>query len=404
MKMALIGSSGFAEMYYYRALRDNIPEGLDQLCGIIDPFVEQSPFLDEYRRRHIPLYHSLTEFYAQDTCDLLFIASPTRFHKEQILEAFAHGTTVLCEKPLTATLQEAEELQQLIAGREERLGVGFQWSFTKGMRRIKQDSLSGLLGKPVYLKSHISWPRPDSYYTESTWHGHLKAENGRWILDSISANAVAHYLHNIFFVLGDSEDHALMPDYIEGSIYRGKPFIESFDSCFYHGGFANGAEFFFTATHAAEKKTNPRFEYRFTNGTVFFDQDQSDECYAILKNGNRISYGKPQVKEPEGLEKIRCMMDVAKGLRKPPCMLHTILPHLKVSNAVLDHMPIQDFPDNMRIVQNDPAAVWIDNLWEMTEQCYQREKLPDEIGFSWASPSTYIDLKDYHTFNGQLLG
>ena len=48
MKIALVGSSGFAEMYYYRSFRDHLPGCMEQLCGIIDPNTVNAPAYQEY--------------------------------------------------------------------------------------------------------------------------------------------------------------------------------------------------------------------------------------------------------------------------------------------------------------------------------------------------------------------
>ena len=47
------------------------------------------------------------------------------------------------------------------------------------------------------------WPRDERYYSRNGWAGVKRTNDGTWILDSPTNNACAHFLHNMFYVLGD---------------------------------------------------------------------------------------------------------------------------------------------------------------------------------------------------------
>ena len=89
--------------------------------------------------------------------------------------------------------------------------VGFQWSFSKAIQNLKKDILNGRWGTAKRLKTLIAWPRTHDYYQRNSWVGALKNDQGAWILDSPVSNATAHFLHNCWYILGDSPDSVPFP-------------------------------------------------------------------------------------------------------------------------------------------------------------------------------------------------
>ncbi len=69
----------------------------------------------EYAARHGAEYTftSLEEMAASDVIDMVYIASPNRFHIDQAKVFLSHGKHVLCEKPLTAHPEELDEIYAL---------------------------------------------------------------------------------------------------------------------------------------------------------------------------------------------------------------------------------------------------------------------------------------------------
>ncbi|MEK4370181.1 Gfo/Idh/MocA family protein [Paenibacillus sp. FSL R5-0473] len=56
------------------------------------------------------IYTDLESLFSDTNVDLVYIASPNSMHYEQAYQALQHGKHVVCEKPFTSTLQEAETL------------------------------------------------------------------------------------------------------------------------------------------------------------------------------------------------------------------------------------------------------------------------------------------------------
>ena len=94
--------------------------------------------------------------------------------------AFAAGKHVLCEKPLEASLDRAEQL--IAAGRDagRKLGIVLQARFRTGSRRLKQVLDEGLLGEVQAASMNVPWWRPQAYY-DQPGRG-VKARDGGGVL------------------------------------------------------------------------------------------------------------------------------------------------------------------------------------------------------------------------------
>lgn len=63
------------------------------------------------------VYTSVEELAADSAVEAVYVASPNRFHYEQSKLLLNAGKHVLCEKPITVSPEECEELQQLAAAK-----------------------------------------------------------------------------------------------------------------------------------------------------------------------------------------------------------------------------------------------------------------------------------------------
>ncbi len=384
VSIVLSGAGGYGA-YYLKLLSEYVEKSRFRLVGIVDPFVKEvdSPWV---QREKISLYSSLEEFYAHNQADLAIISSPIPFHKEQCILAMSKGSHVLCEKPLTVTVKDAMELKQAADRYGKQLGVGFQWSFCTPIRSLKQDILAGKFGKPLLLKTLVSWKRYDDYYYNSPWKGRIHDLDGNLIQDSVATNATAHYLHNLFFIMGDSINKSAMPDTVSYSIYRAKE-IESFDTCFAKGVFANGGKFLYIATHSGDQEINPKFQYQFEKAVITMEKpDDTPHILVKFSDGSQVDYGTPQSHDSNA-KKITAMLDIAEGKKTSvSCGVETILPHLAVCTGFFQESAIHQFPMSRIYRENNPSGTFVHGLTEDCLNCYQKGLLPYEASISWSSP------------------
>jgi predicted dehydrogenase len=111
--------------------------------------------LGEVRLRY-PAVDTTTEYgrvLENPGVDAVAIATPVRTHYAFARQALEHGKHVLVEKPLAASVAEAEALVALAAQRDLRLMVNHTFIYTGAVRKMREIVESGALGDLYYLDS-----------------------------------------------------------------------------------------------------------------------------------------------------------------------------------------------------------------------------------------------------------
>jgi predicted dehydrogenase len=85
--------------------------------------------------------------------DAVVIATPVKTHYEFARKAMEHGKHVLVEKPIAASVAEAESLLDVAAKRNVRLMVDHTFVYTGAVRKMKELVDGGELGDLNYLDS-----------------------------------------------------------------------------------------------------------------------------------------------------------------------------------------------------------------------------------------------------------
>lgn len=141
LRVALTGA-GMISWHHLVAWR-NLGQRV-QLVGICDPHTQNAQKRAE--EFGIPrIYQDTTAMLADIAIDALDVASPRQTHAAHVEAAAAKGIDVLCQKPLTPTLPEAEGLIRRIAGKN-RLMVHENWRFRPWYRELRRWIAQGELG------------------------------------------------------------------------------------------------------------------------------------------------------------------------------------------------------------------------------------------------------------------
>jgi predicted dehydrogenase len=226
--MVAIGGYGF---HYLKDLLENHDPERCRLAGVVDPSARQSLLWPVVHRLGIPVCASIDEFYdGGNRADLAVVSSPIHCHVPQSLAALEHGSAVLCDKPVSATVQECRELVDAGTRTGRWVMVGYQWSYSQAIQALKKDMRAGLFGKPLRAMALCCWPRDMSYYRRNDWAGRLRhAGSDRWVLDGPANNAMAHFLHNLLYLLGPEPHLSARPGTVQAEMYRAYP-IEASDT------------------------------------------------------------------------------------------------------------------------------------------------------------------------------
>ena len=369
VSVLLVGIGGYGGRYA-DALLDRGEENGISLAGVVDLTPEKYGRIEELRAGKIPLHGKMEDFYARKRANLAVIATPIQFHAAQACLALDHGSHVLCEKPLSATIQEALGL----AEHRDRAGrfaaIGYQWSFGPAIQALKRDIMAGRFGRAKRLKTLVLWPRSTRYFGRS-WAGKKRDREGRWILDSIANNAAAHFLHNMFYVLGGCLDRSAGLRQVTAELYRANA-IENFDTAAIRAITSEGVETLFLATHATPTTVGPNLCYEFERATILYESESSggpSELRALLSDGTCHVYGDPT---PDHAVKLWTCLEAVRGQADIPCGIEAAIAQTVCVNAAQESRPaIVDFPGNCcasalipgRARKSSTWTAWRKSLW-----------------------------------------
>jgi predicted dehydrogenase len=395
LALAMVGLGGYGNGYV-AALLDGQDRADVRLVAGVDPAPASCNRLGELRARQIPIYSSLDAFFKQATADLVVICSPIQYHASQTCLALNHGVHVLCEKPLCATLDDANEMRAARDRAGKLVAIGYQWSFSQAIHDLKADILSGTLGRARRLKCITLWPRDESYYTRNRWAGAKQDAHGQWVLDSPVNNACAHQLHNMLYVLGPQTDRSAKPARLSAELYRANN-IGNYDTAAIRCFTSDGVEVMFITSHATSSSRGPIFAYEFEHATVHFHDGPTAPIVAKFNDGRERSYGTPM--EPRDHKLSLTLKDIRRGT-PTPCGIEAAASHTQCVWAAQQSMPeITPFPQDQVRISGEPGRrkTTVEGLTDTLVRCYDEWKLPSEIGVSWGRAGSEIHI------NGTLL-
>lgn len=158
-----------------------------KLIAVVDPLMERR--LEAAGEFKVAACYATTEeMYAAQKPDLVVIASPTAFHKFQILEAFNHGCDVFCDKPLALSLQDTDEIIAAMNKSGRKLMVYQPHRATSETASVKWILESGWLGEIYMVKHAIS-----NFDRRSDWQAFRK--NGGGMLNNYGAHYIDQFLY-----------------------------------------------------------------------------------------------------------------------------------------------------------------------------------------------------------------
>jgi UDP-N-acetyl-2-amino-2-deoxyglucuronate dehydrogenase len=133
--------------------------------------------------------------------EVVLLATPHPLHAEAAIASAEAGAHVLVEKPLAATLLDADAMLAAAKKAGVTLGVLSQRRFYEPVLRMKAAIDVGKIGRPVLgVFQMFSWRDP-AYYASDPWRGRWDAEGG-----GVLVNQSPHQLDLLRWFLGDVEE------------------------------------------------------------------------------------------------------------------------------------------------------------------------------------------------------
>jgi len=179
--MTGLGFWGKKLLKYFRAARGC------QVIAVHDKFAERRNEID---LDDINFYTDLNEFF-KEKMDAIVVVTPPPNHIEAVTMAAKRGMHVFCEKPLSASLEDADNMIEACRKNNVKLMVAFKHRYSKSFKFVKERSY--LLGKPLW-----------AMYTYPVF----KVESYKWKFDEegtkgIIVENMVHAIDGLRYFFGD---------------------------------------------------------------------------------------------------------------------------------------------------------------------------------------------------------
>jgi len=160
-----------------------------ELVAVVDPLKERT---DEAEQKFgCRPFLNLEEALEKEKPDLTVIASPTKFHAEQTITAFRHGSDVFCDKPMAVFYQEAQDMADAMKKYGRKFMMYQPRRISADFMLLKQILAEDLIGPVFMIKRATS-----NYERRNDWQAFLK--NGGGMLN----NYGAHYVDQVLNIAG----------------------------------------------------------------------------------------------------------------------------------------------------------------------------------------------------------
>ena len=176
-RVGLIGCGAISPLHLEAVSKSSIAE----LTAVSDIREERAKAAAE--KYGCNYYTNYKEMIEKESLDSIHICTPHYLHPVIAVYAAEKGVNVLTEKPMSVTLEQADEMIEACKINKVALGVIFQNRYNAGSKLIKKTLESGELGRILSARMRVNWYRTSEYYTSSDWKGTWDKEGGCVIIN-----------------------------------------------------------------------------------------------------------------------------------------------------------------------------------------------------------------------------
>lgn len=150
---------------------------------------------------NVKCFSDYRELISSGLCDCVAIVTPHPVHLEIALAAFKAGLHVMCDKPITCSVSDADRM--IKACKKSSLLFSTMYSMRPRQSNVivKEWIESGKLGTIRRVEmTCTAWLRTQKYYNEQAWRGTWKGEGGGLLM-----NQAPHNLDLLYYWFGPAK-------------------------------------------------------------------------------------------------------------------------------------------------------------------------------------------------------
>lgn len=151
--MAIIGYGGMGTWHHM-----NIKENIDEIT-VVGAYDIREEVREKAEKNGIYFYNSLDELLNDEKVDIVLVATPNNFHKELVISSLRSGKNVICEKPVSLSSSELEEMIAVSKETKKLFSVHQNRRWDKDYSIIKKIVNDNIIGKPYFIESRVQGSR-----------------------------------------------------------------------------------------------------------------------------------------------------------------------------------------------------------------------------------------------------
>ncbi len=298
VRLAIIGFGGYGWSMVDNIRKLSAEEGCTLVAAADGRLADLGDKAAQLRQAGVALYDDAMKMLAEfkGRCDAVYIATGINTHELFAVAAARAGYHVLLEKPPAATVQEVDRMLAALRENGRMCLVGFQAMHGNDLLGLRSRIAAGRLGRIRTITCRAGWPRNKTYYGRNNWAGKLKVGDA-WVLDSPTANALAHQVANLLALAGDDRSFAT-PAWVRAELYAAGD-VESHDTAAIEILSTGGTRMLFLNTHCSQGQFGPILEIEGESGTALWTMYQ--QAAITYADGTSESFAHDPLQVPKML-------------------------------------------------------------------------------------------------------
>jgi UDP-N-acetyl-2-amino-2-deoxyglucuronate dehydrogenase len=168
-----------------------------ELVGVCD--VDPAAAARAHEQWGVPAFYDHRALLAAVRPDVAHVCTPHDQHAPVVVDCMDAGVAVVVEKPLAATMPQAE---MIIAAADQqpevKIGVCFQNRYNATIQAMRTRLGAGGVGRVLGGHGTVLWHRPPAYYAARPWRGRMVNSGG-----GVLINQAIHTVDLLQWLVGD---------------------------------------------------------------------------------------------------------------------------------------------------------------------------------------------------------
>ncbi|MBI5529187.1 MAG: Gfo/Idh/MocA family oxidoreductase [Deltaproteobacteria bacterium] len=179
---------------HLKAMADNADRV--ELAAVCDVVEERARDASE-AAGGLPWFAEIGKMLADVKADVALIGTPSGMHPAHAIQCAKAGLHVVCEKPMSITLDGADAMIKACDDAGVKLFVIKQNRLNQTVKLLRRAVDKGRFGRIFFAGVNVFWSRPQSYYDQAKWRGTWELDGGAFM------NQASHYIDLLHWLVGE---------------------------------------------------------------------------------------------------------------------------------------------------------------------------------------------------------